>query len=92
MFFAEQVADRGELAGLVRSIRKVGLYVGCAGALLALVLAAWATARVTRPVKLLAAGAAEVARGNWQVRVETDSSDEIGDLARAFNQMTSSPW
>ena len=39
-------------------------------------------------MKLLAAGAAEVARGNWQVRVETDSRDEIGDLARAFNQMT----
>ena len=81
-------SSRRELASLVRSIRKVGLYVGGAGALLALALAGWATARVTRPVKLLAAGAAEVARGNWQVRVETDSSDEIGDLARAFNQMT----
>ncbi|HLM98941.1 MAG TPA: ATP-binding protein [Bryobacteraceae bacterium] len=81
-------SSQRELATLVRSIRKVGLYVGGAGALLALALAAWATARVTRPVKLLAAGAAEVARGNWQVRVETDSRDEIGDLARAFNQMT----
>ena len=81
-------SSRRELALLVRSIRKVGLYVGGAGALLALAIAAWATARVTRPVKLLAAGAAEVAHGNWQVRVETDSQDEIGDLARAFNQMT----
>jgi two-component system nitrogen regulation sensor histidine kinase NtrY len=81
-------SSRRELALLVRSIRKVGLYVGGAGALLALALAGWATARVTRPVKLLAAGAAEVARGNWQVRVEADSRDEIGDLARAFNQMT----
>jgi len=81
-------SSRRELAALVRSIRKVGLYVGAAGALFALALAAWATARVTRPVKLLAAGAAEVAHGNWQVRVETDSADEIGDLARAFNKMT----
>lgn len=81
-------SSRRELAALAHSIRKGGLYVGGVGALLALVLAAWATARVTRPVKLLAAGAAEVARGNWQVRVETDSRDEIGDLARAFNQMT----
>ena len=81
-------SSRRELAALAHSIRKGGLYVGAAGALLALALAAWATARVTRPVKLLAAGAAEVARGNWQVRVETDSRDEIGDLARAFNQMT----
>ena len=81
-------SSRRELALLVHSIRKVGLYVGGAGALLALALAGWATARVTRPVKLLAAGAAEVARGNWQVRVETDSRDEIGHLARAFNRMT----
>jgi nitrogen fixation/metabolism regulation signal transduction histidine kinase len=81
-------SSRRELALLVQSIRKVGLYVGGAGALLALALVGWATARVTRPVKLLAAGAAEVARGNWRVHVETDSRDEIGDLARAFNQMT----
>ena len=39
---------------------------------------------MTRPVKQLAAGAGEVARGNWDARVEIDSSDEIGDLARAF--------
>jgi nitrogen fixation/metabolism regulation signal transduction histidine kinase len=72
----------------MHSIRNVGLGVGAAGILLALALAGWATARVTRPVKELAAGAGEVARGNWDARVEIDSSDEIGDLARAFNQMT----
>jgi len=82
-------SSRRQVAELVRSIRLVGLTVGGAGTLLALLLAGWATARVTRPVKLLAAGAGEVARGNWDARVEIDSHDEIGDLARAFNQMTS---
>jgi signal transduction histidine kinase len=81
-------SSRRQVVRLVGSIRKAGLYVGGVGTLLALLLAAWATARVTRPVKLLAAGAGEVARGNWQARVEIDSGDEIGDLARAFNQMT----
>jgi two-component system nitrogen regulation sensor histidine kinase NtrY len=81
-----------QVARLVGSIRKAGLYVGGVGTLLALVLAGWATARVTRPVKLLAAGAREVARGNWQARVEIDSSDEIGELAQAFNQMTGELW
>src|SRR5882724_1070472 len=81
-------SSRRQVVGLMHSIRNVGLGVGAAGILLALVLAAWATARVTRPVKQLAAGAGEVARGNWDARVEIDSSDEIGDLARAFNQMT----
>src|SRR5579859_4417371 len=81
-------SSRRQVASLMHSIRNVGLGVGTAGILLALALAAWATARVTRPVKQLAAGAGEVARGNWDARVEIDSSDEIGDLARAFNQMT----
>jgi nitrogen fixation/metabolism regulation signal transduction histidine kinase len=38
-------------------------------------------------VKKLAAGAREVARGNWDARVEIESRDEIGELAGAFNQM-----
>ena len=81
-------SSRRQVVALMHSIRNVGLGVGAAGILLALALTAWATARVTRPVKQLAAGAGEVARGNWDARVEIDSSDEIGDLARAFNQMT----
>ncbi len=81
-------SSRAQVARLVGSIHKAGLYVGGVGTILALLLAGWATARVTRPVKLLAAGAREVARGNWQARVEIDSADEIGELAQAFNQMT----
>ncbi|HXI42836.1 MAG TPA: ATP-binding protein [Bryobacteraceae bacterium] len=81
-------SSRRQVAALMHSIRNVGLGVGAGGILLALALTAWATARVTRPVKQLAAGAGEVARGNWDARVQIDSSDEIGDLARAFNQMT----
>ena len=81
-------SSRAPVVALVRFIRNVGLMVGGAGILLALLLAGWATARVTHPVKQLAAGAREVARGNWEARVEVDSRDEIGELARAFNQMT----
>ena len=81
-------SSRAAVVALVRFIRNVGLVVGCAGTLLALLLAGWATGRVTRPVKQLAAVAGEVARGNWEARVEIDSHDEIGELAGAFNQMT----
>jgi len=80
-------SSRAQVVALIRSIRTVGLVVGAAGSLLALLLAGWATARVTRPVKKLAAGAREVAQGNWDARVEIESSDEIGELAKAFNQM-----
>jgi nitrogen fixation/metabolism regulation signal transduction histidine kinase len=39
-------------------------------------------------VQQLAAGAREVAAGNWQARVEVPAGGEIAELARAFNHMT----
>jgi nitrogen fixation/metabolism regulation signal transduction histidine kinase len=62
--------------------------VAIGGILVGIAVAFWATARVTRPVRALAAGAAKVAAGNWGATVETTSADEIGQLARAFNRMT----
>jgi nitrogen fixation/metabolism regulation signal transduction histidine kinase len=43
---------------------------------------------VTRPVNQLAAAADAVASGDWNTQVEVRSSDEIGRLGDAFNQMT----
>ncbi len=81
-------SSSAEMLSLTRFIRRLGLTVGAAGVLLGLLLAWWATARITRPVHELAAAAGEVAAGNWNARVDIQSSDEIGELAGAFNQMT----
>jgi two-component system nitrogen regulation sensor histidine kinase NtrY len=43
---------------------------------------------VTGPIRALAEGTAEVARGNLDVVVETTSDDEVGFLVRSFNKMT----
>jgi two-component system nitrogen regulation sensor histidine kinase NtrY len=43
---------------------------------------------VSGPIRALAEGTAEVARGNLDVVVETTSDDEIGFLVRSFNKMT----
>ena len=58
------------------------------GILTGILMAAWATARVTRPVRRLAESAGKVAAGNWGATVEVTSRDEIGQLAQAFNRMT----
>ena len=42
---------------------------------------------ITRPLPKLASAAREIGRGNFGVRVESRSNDEIGVLARAFNDM-----
>ena len=81
-------SSRRELEALLGFIRRVGAVVGGAGILLGVVLSYWAAARVTRPVARLAAGARQVADGDWEARVEVGSRDEIGELGRAFNRMT----
>jgi signal transduction histidine kinase len=73
---------------LGRRIRSAALLVGGGGIVLAILLSGWAAARVTRPVEQLAAAAREVASGNWNAQVEVTSSDELGELADAFNRMT----
>jgi len=44
--------------------------------------------RITVPIQALAEGAAAVAAGNLDHRVQSGAIDELGDLVRSFNQMT----
>jgi signal transduction histidine kinase len=73
---------------LERHILWLAIGVAAIGLLFGLLLSWWAAARVTRPVQKLAAGAREVAEGNWNTRVVVRGRDEVGQLAQSFNQMT----
>jgi two-component system, NtrC family, nitrogen regulation sensor histidine kinase NtrY len=81
-------SSRRPYAELRGQIRSAALLAAGTGLLLAILLSSWAAARVTRPVERLARAAHDVAEGNWNTRVEASSSDEIGELADAFNRMT----
>ncbi len=61
--------------------QSVALVVG------ALLLAAWATRRLTRPIDTLTSVAHRFGKGALEVRAEVDTKDEIGSLAAAFNEM-----
>ena len=41
-----------------------------------------------RPIKALSKGAEIIGKGNLDYRIEIKSRDELGQLAREFNQMT----
>jgi two-component system nitrogen regulation sensor histidine kinase NtrY len=69
-------------------IRNIGLLIAISGVLIGVILSGVVATRITQPVKELANAAAEIGSGNWGVRVQRTSSDEIGRLAQAFNQMT----
>ena len=50
--------------------------------------AAFVAGRIARPVRQLADGAKAVSRGDLTQRIDAATTDEIGQLAEAFNHMT----
>jgi two-component system nitrogen regulation sensor histidine kinase NtrY len=80
--------SRRNYVELKQHIQSGALLVGGLGIFLAVIFSSWAAARVTRPVEELARASQEVASGNLNTRVDISSSDEIGQLADAFNSMT----
>jgi two-component system, NtrC family, nitrogen regulation sensor histidine kinase NtrY len=81
-------SSRRPYVELKRHIEQSALFVGGAGILVAILLSSRAAARVTRPIEQLATAAREVAAGDLTTHVDIVSSDEIGELAHAFNCMT----
>jgi len=67
-------------------VRQYTLFWVAVSLILVLVLGALLSRRVTEPVKRLREGVAALAEGR-AVAVAVDSEDEIGALARSFNQM-----
>ncbi|HZV83026.1 MAG TPA: cache domain-containing protein, partial [Geobacteraceae bacterium] len=59
------------------------------GAVMGIGVANMASARLARPIKELEELAGRVAAGERGVTIESNSEDEIGDLADAFNRMSS---
>jgi len=81
-------SSRKELVTLRREILKTAALVALAALLIGLLVSWWVSRRITRPVEELAKGARDVASGRWDTHIDVKGSDEIGQLAAAFNDMT----
>lgn len=66
------------------------VYLGLITGLVSALLGFWFARQITIPLSELAHGAGEMSKGNLGVRVRSNSNDEIGQLARVFNQMAAS--
>ncbi|MFI5052793.1 MAG: ATP-binding protein [Acidimicrobiia bacterium] len=69
---------------------KVGLWPSVSGIIAGAVamVMVWFLARgMTSPLREMASATSEMAKGNYDRRVRSTSRDEVGELARAFNQM-----
>ncbi len=82
-------SSRRDLVQMEERVRSIALVVGLAGIFTGMLIAFWASARVTKPIEQLAEAATEVAHGNWNTRVEVSGGGEVEQLAEAFNRMTS---
>lgn len=80
--------SRGSLEDALRAPRRritlIAAIATLVSALGTILIVGW----ITRALPKLAAAAREAGRGNFAVQVEVKSRDEIGTLARAFNEMT----
>jgi len=73
-------------ASITDALKAAG-YVGASGLVLALLFGWLAARRLASPVVAVSDAASKVAGGDFDVRVEVKSRDEVGQMATAFNAM-----
>ncbi|MCX7711150.1 MAG: sensor histidine kinase [Clostridia bacterium] len=83
------VAYVDELVANKRTIQAYYLLGGIGFLVLTIILSIVISSRISKPVKRLEASMKEVEKGNFNIQVDIASSNEIGELSRAFNIMTS---
>jgi signal transduction histidine kinase len=87
-FAADRVPDRPEI-DFLRSVNEA-IFFGAAGAaVIALLLGVVLAWTLTRPIKKLTAATRIIADGQLGHQVDVRRRDELGELATAFNQMSS---
>jgi signal transduction histidine kinase len=72
-----------------RSLLRRLLLVGLGLLLFAAVAALLWARRITKPMERLSSATREIAKGKFDIQVKVEAKDEIGTLARSFNQMAS---
>jgi signal transduction histidine kinase len=72
----------------IRRTRLMLILIGCSGFLLGLVGAGVLAKRITGPLQKLVEGTVRISKGDFTQTISVSSRDEIGDLARSFNEMT----
>ncbi|MDD5603480.1 MAG: ATP-binding protein [Eubacteriales bacterium] len=55
--------------------------------LISITLVYFAASRITKPLNKIAGAARVIARGDFAQKIEINSKDEVGELARSFNNM-----
>ncbi|HEY9578137.1 MAG TPA: methyl-accepting chemotaxis protein, partial [Pseudobacillus sp.] len=82
--------DQQALLGLSKSIKKALTITGIIILLLMIAAVLYILNQAIKPIYILGNSAREVAKGDLSVQVPVTSRDEVGELAKAFNEMVTS--
>jgi adenylate cyclase len=85
--FALMQRSYDEALAPLRALRQRIIVIGTAGLLGALLIGGGLAGGIIAPLQGLVAGMREVLRGNLQYRSRIDRHDEIGFIAKSFNEM-----
>ena len=84
--FVVKISEENALIGVKEQTTRDTTTLG--GALALTMISVWlVTGRLTRPIAKLDEAARRISGGEFRVRVQAESKDEVGRLARAFNEM-----
>jgi len=72
----------------IRNTRMLLLLIGFVSLLGGILGATWLSRRITTPIEKLVDGTKHISRGEFDLMIDIDSQDEIGNLARSFNEMS----
>jgi signal transduction histidine kinase len=78
-----------EMQAEVRRTSMLLLGIGILGLLIGIIGATWLARRITTPLQKLVEGTKHISRGDFSLHIDIDSRDEVGNLARSFNEMGS---
>jgi signal transduction histidine kinase len=77
-----------EMHAEVRRTSMLLLGIGALGLLIGIIGATWLARRITTPLQKLVEGTKHISRGDFSLQIDIDSQDEVGNLARSFNEMS----
>ncbi|MFC1643646.1 HAMP domain-containing protein, partial [Chlamydiota bacterium] len=101
LYVAFPIKQKGEIIGALRTslflkdinamlinVKKTIFKISIAIIILALIGAIFFSRSLSSPIRRLRSATKKVATGDFDVLVELENNDELGDLAKNFNQMT----
>ena len=77
-----------EMRAEEQKTRLMLILIGCSGLLIGVGGAALLARRITKPLDKLVDGTVKISKGDFSQAIDIQSQDEIGDLAKSFNEMS----